>query len=316
MKVYFFNWTADYERISIDYLRSKSSVDDIKIKKDLWRWHKRLRHVGFPSDLLIRRYIKKKLKDINDDDLIIFKDDRLHTPMIQSFLKELPGKKILLLRNPVSSNYVSNVRVHFQSIYTFEKDKSEQFGIKYTPQFLPIGYSDLNRFNSLTLNNKNKICFFLGRDKSRVSILTMLSEKLKKVGCNIDFSIVKDKTSIINSDFYIEEEIPYYHSLLKMILSDVIVEINQDGQTGYTLRTMEALCFNKKLISNNLNLLNEPFYSSERIFIIGFRKWEELEVFLASKISPLDEDTLYKHSPDFMFNTLLIDSDNADNLLI
>ncbi|EJZ1385112.1 lipopolysaccharide biosynthesis protein, partial [Escherichia coli] len=76
---------------------------------------------------------------------------------------------------------------------------------------------------------------------------------------------------------------------------------------GWTLRILEALFFNKKLITNNINVLGSEIYSESRFFIIGYDDWDKLEYFINSSVKPMDYDSLYKFSPDKMMSTIVYD---------
>ena len=51
-----------------------------------------------------------------------------------------------------------------------------------------------------------------------------------------------------------------------------MLEIVTKGQTGITLRTVEAICFNKKLLTNNSMIKNMPFYDSRYMKLISEMK--------------------------------------------
>ena len=61
-----------------------------------------------------------------------------------------------------------------------------------------------------------------------------------------------------------------------------MLEILKEGQTGATLRLMEALFFKKKIITTNKSVKDEPFYSPQNVFIVGERSISELETFIKS----------------------------------
>ena len=67
-----------------------------------------------------------------------------------------------------------------------------------------------------------------------------------------------------------------------------ILEVNQKGQVGCTLRALEALFFRKKLITTNLNIQKEDFYNPENIFIYGKDDIRNLHKFVEK---PYDEQS-------------------------
>ncbi|MDE5609695.1 MAG: hypothetical protein K2I66_04855, partial [Bacteroidales bacterium] len=57
--------------------------------------------------------------------------------------------------------------------------------------------------------------------------------------------------------------------LPRLSKAGIVVDINQKGQTGLTRRPIEALLWNKKLVTNNPDIVNYDFYRPENIFIYG-----------------------------------------------
>ena len=50
-----------------------------------------------------------------------------------------------------------------------------------------------------------------------------------------------------------------------ILRSNCIVEVMDGAQEGVTLRTMEAICYNKKLLTNNQSIKDTPYYKSGNI---------------------------------------------------
>ncbi|MGX8940169.1 hypothetical protein ACWWJF_05820 [Symbiopectobacterium sp. Eva_TO] len=80
--------------------------------------------------------------------------------------------------------------------------------------------------------------------------------------------------------FYKNQSLDYKENIQKVIESDVVIEINHPGQDGLTLRTIEALAFNKKIITNNIKIMQYDFYTDDRFFILGYNDIDSLQSFL------------------------------------
>jgi hypothetical protein len=50
-----------------------------------------------------------------------------------------------------------------------------------------------------------------------------------------------------------------------------VLDLPNNTQTGYTMRTFEALGAHRKLVTANRNVINEDFYTAESVFVIGER---------------------------------------------
>lgn len=87
--------------------------------------------------------------------------------------------------------------------------------------------------------------------------------------------------------------LPYIDFIRDYSVSEIYIDLLRvQEDEGYSFRIPEALWLNRKIISNRLNLLNEPFYSPDRIFLIGFDPIERLQTFLEQDIDPLPPSLL------------------------
>ena len=71
------------------------------------------------------------------------------------------------------------------------------------------------------------------------------------------------------------KRIPYSEVVEKNKASNCILEIISSGQSGASLRYYEAVCYNKKLLTNNKNVVNLPFYNPDYIHV--FEKPEDID---------------------------------------
>lgn len=87
--------------------------------------------------------------------------------------------------------------------------------------------------------------------------------------------------------------IPYPEFAKFYARSEIYVDLYRVcADEGFSFRIPEALFLNRKIISNRVNLQNEPFYSPERVFLIGIDPIERLQSFLENDIEPLSEEIL------------------------
>ena len=94
---------------------------------------------------------------------------------------------------------------------------------------------------------------------------------------------------------YIDKFMSYDENLEYLKKSKCLLEIMQEGGTGYTLRTCEAVAYNKRIISNNAYLKNAEFYDENNMAIfdnvedinIDFIKREKIEYKDRNYFSPI-----------------------------
>ena len=82
----------------------------------------------------------------------------------------------------------------------------------------------------------------------------------------------------------------------------------QIGQSGVTLRSIEAILFNKKLITTNKSIKKYDFYNPNQIFILENENYSDIIKFLHTKFTPAPLDILYQYSSDAMLTTIKNDS--------
>ena len=89
--------------------------------------------------------------------------------------------------------------------------------------------------------------------------------------------------------------ISYEEVLDKSSKCSVIVDIVKEGQSGLTLRVLEALFFGKKLITNNKNICTCDFYRSDNVFIVGVDNWDDFKMFLGSELLQIPNNVKNKY---------------------
>lgn len=304
MNIYFINWQADYEMKMIKYLKENFSVFDIYVPHRYLWVNKKIKKTGISTEWLARLFIKKHLYELNDNDVVIFNDSLLNKGINQEIINSLRCKKVLLLRNSVDEAFIKKYYDFFDLIYNFESNKLFDSKVRFLDQFFPIGFKDAQGLFEKSIYHENPVCFFLGQDKGRIKSISLLAERLAKYNCNVNFNVIKDRNSSAESDFYTEKMLSYEDNIKHSLAADILIDITKDNQSGWTLRILEALFFNKKIITNNLSVMNADIYSKERFFILEHDRWDDFNLFVQAVNEPIKEDVLYKYSPDFMIEKI------------
>ena len=78
-----------------------------------------------------------------------------------------------------------------------------------------------------------------------------------------------------------------------------ILDITKTKQIGLTLRTYEAIYYNKKLITFNKTIKKYDFYNSNNILIISDNiQINKIMAFLSAPLIPYNEELLERYSFD------------------
>ncbi len=194
------------------------------------------------------------------------------------------AKVIAWYWNKVNSNMLpDNIKGECDK-WSFDFLNCKKYGLRFNHQYY---------FKSFIINNNNKELwdiYFIGHDHNRAEEIIKIYDYCCKEGIHTKFQIVSpEKKSIVPNEIVAECDIKYDEIRKDIASSKAILEILQNGQSGPTLRTMEAIFFQKRLITNNQYIINEKFYSEDNIFVLGKRPIYELKDFLMKDFAGYDE---------------------------
>lgn len=185
--------------------------------------------------------------------------------------------------NPVKKSIVpgllNNTRYETWSYAPIDCDEN---GLKYNSQFY---------FSAIDLPEEKVVydVYFLGRDKGRLSELLELKEKLELLKLNVKFHIAPNQRRYLRKNDAYQKLIPYNMALGEMAKSKSILDILSNPRDGLSLRTMESLFHERKLITNSQTIIDYDFYNAQNIFILGKDKLEDLPSFINTPYKKVDK---------------------------
>lgn len=140
--------------------------------------------------------------------------------------------------------------------------------------------------------------FFAGKAKDRLNSILQALRILNEAGLNCNFYVTdvpKYEQTKIEGLVYGEKLMPYKEMLFRSIRAKCILEINQEGAVGYTSRFIEAVLYNKKLITNNQFIKESPFYNES--FIQCISNIDDLDASFVRKNTKVDFNYNGEFSP-------------------
>src|SRR5574344_215102 len=158
-------------------------------------------------------------------------------------------------------------------IATFDLKDSQTYNFIFTPQFY--------RFPPKSAPKKIEYDFFFcGRADERTERILAMKEKLEKEGFRSKFILVHNDSEAIHYSEYIE----YVEK------SRCVIDIYRDQQVGFTRRPLEALFFDKKLLTCNQSIKGYDFFRKENIFVIGDDNLDNIKEFMDTPNVIVDEE--------------------------
>ncbi len=193
----------------------------------------------------------------NDIQFIVF-DSCKPYHRLQKKLKKAKIKPIIYFWNPVGpKDKIEQLKKYFK-VYSYSIQDAQKYGLNYNPQF----------FVDVPINEKNNIIYdtiFIGKNKKRLKEL----EKIYNLFNNPYFYVVKDGNEISNILNLQDKQMPYEEYIKLLSRSKSILEILYTENADYSLRTMESIFLQKKLITNNNLVVHAPFYNKNNIYLLN-----------------------------------------------
>jgi hypothetical protein len=256
--------------------------------------------VRVSSDNVKYFFDKTKLQEILAYDTIIVFDNIGFLYILNSLLKSKTNQRIILfLWNPICywETMKGKAFVHKLpevEIWTYDLQDSKKFGWHYAGQFY-------YRFPILKQDIKYDL-YFVGINKGRFKILKSIEKTIgKSVKCH--FRYVSKFKNIFNKKY--SSYISYSQVLNEACASKCILEIVQKNQYSLTLRVMESIFLQKKLITNNSDIKKYNFYDENNIMILEESNIKDIEKFLAKPFIPYSTKVVECYSFDSWLERIL-----------
>lgn len=215
----------------------------------------------------------RSLKNSNLDTLIVF--DSISKYFLKWLQKHNGDKRIILWYwNPAYLTIDPNDVPEGIEKWSYSMTDCKKYGMNYNTQFCFPKYGE----KLLNLPTEYDV-FFLGRDKGRAEFILDCEKKLKNAGIKTEFLIIEKG-----------EYLQYDEVLQRTAKAKCILDICVRDDVGMSLRALEALFLNKKVITNNKMYVYEKFYRPENVFILGVDDETKLADFIDSPMALIEYD--------------------------
>lgn len=216
------------------------------------------------------------------------------------------ARLIVYLLNPIyfSDDY-KKISKRWE-IWSFSEEDAAKYRLKYGETLydpnIPQNYNDIDI---------NKDIFFIGTEKGRGAIIRDVEKRLSSYGLYVDIRIADNKKYLYNHKYC--KYLDYSENCKEVASTRMLLEIVQEGQSGLTLRTMEALYFGKKLITNNKYIKRSILYRPTNYFVVGDDRWEDFEKFVSGTYQPIPDGVKREFSFERWIERLLNNTEFGRN---
>lgn len=242
---------------------------------------------------LKRRAIQKLQRKVvtgNYDSLFIIRGENIGCEFLQQVKVDTPDTKIIMYQwDSVRNHDYSQLLPYVDYVSTFDPKDAETLGIDYLPLFYTDQKADLGE-------KVYDFCFIGSYHGDRLDLLQQLDSIFKKHGFSFYCYLYVPFLVWFRDRFIRRKSLPLcwfkfskisHAKVLDLFKgAKVVVDIHSGTQTGFTMRSMEALSCGANLLTTN-ELMSDL---SERIYVLSRRGEESVVVASLVKCNSLGLD--------------------------
>lgn len=233
--------------------------------------------------------------DFSDYDRIIVFDSFINIEYLEWLRDSIrcETKLVFYYWNKISSRKIDprKVKEIGYEVWSFDEGDCALYDLKYNPQFYAYSwYKGINVAPTVDVS-------FVGRDKGeRQAEIDSLVEELNFQGISTQMYITARKWYKRFSSKRYQKYLTFDKVIAKELEGRAILDYGVPYQTGYTLRLYDGLCNGRKVITNNKNVVEQPFYSKSNIFVLGMDDISIIKDFISGEFDDESSQILSEYS--------------------
>lgn len=230
-------------------------------------------------------------KELGAYKTVIIHASKLKAPIIQYIHSRYPDIRVILWYwNPVATSLNPDTipDSHCEK-WSFDATDCKKYNMRYNTQFF---FKDIKIDSDEILQD----VFFAGKDKGRFDKLVGYEDAFKSHDVSTLFMIMANSSKMKHLTDKYSPYISYNQILSHISKSKAILDVIDNRQSGLTLRPMESIFFEKKLITNHTAIEDYDFYNPNNIFILGKDNLDRLKEFIDSPYEKLADGIVANYS--------------------
>lgn len=307
----------DYENIIKENLEKYGAIIDFYLEQPNYLlnglYGKIINKLKYRKNI-IKKHHKKILKEtkLKKYDLVfVLKGENLTTDFIKA-LKLQQEKAIFIMYQWDSLNRVSNALdmiPYFDKVFSFDRLDCQKYE---KLEFRPLFFRKSKEVE--IINPKYDLVFIGWLHADRMDLIKNIEKNCKTKNIKTFFYLYTGIKTYINFLLKKQSQNLYIKPLNYSNVQDlhfntkVILDLPHPFQNGLTMRTIEAIGANKKLITTNQDIKNYDFYDENNICIIYKENIEIKNSFFKKPYKKISDEIKDKYSLDKWINDIFRDS--------
>ncbi len=280
----------------------------------------------------IKNYYEEITLKINEkkyDYIFICQAEATPKSFLKVVRKKNPNARMVLMLWDSVANKVNTLEKLelFDEVFSFDKKDCDQFGLTFRPLFFDEEYE------KLAIEKPGLVydLFFVGTVHSdRYPILKKVKQQFEKNNLNVFYFLyIPSKMMYFQKKLFTGEltgshisefsytGMPSHQLTEKLKQSKAVVDIQHPKQTGLTMRTIEMLGANKKMITTNKDIQKYDFFHPNNICVVDRENVVVPIEFMTSAFVPVEEKVKQRYSINyFVFDVLGLTGEKEHNFYV
>lgn len=179
----------------------------------------------------------------------------------------------------------------YYRIWTYDEYDSKTYGLKL---------SKVSSYFNNYIKPKEKTEYdvlYVGADKGRGEYLLQLETKMREMGLRTKFVITAVRRTDKKKAYY-QKRLDYLEIIDLIVKSKAILNVALENQKGITVRDMESLFFDVKLLTTNSYIKQTDIYHPNNVFLIDGLNLDGLKEFIELPHVPISDEIKHGHTYD------------------
>lgn len=257
-----------------------------------------------------QNFIIESLQKIGKQDQILVINPESIEDKVHQEIRKYADRNIAYLYDSMSRNPAEHILHYFDTVFSFDHDDVKNFGFEKI-----TNYNYLKHLPSENQNPDLDLFYITSYDRNRLATLHILVDRIQHLKLRFKVIIAgkkswKNQFKQIFDKRYIRifrfrrNNIPQQSLPALYKNTKVILDLMRANQTGLSFRVFEAMALEKKIITDNKNIMNYDFFDAENILILNNDFSNIEKSFFEKPYKKISDEIYYKYTLDNWVNTV------------
>ncbi|MBP5517667.1 MAG: hypothetical protein J6X91_03290 [Bacteroidales bacterium] len=289
---------SQYDNVVIYHKKRVSKNRLVNLLFNIHNSGKIQKYVELPFKGIWDRLLFNKLLKTFSPDYIVFTVSWYSDHLLKYFRNNCANSKIIFrftdkIANGLGKNYIPKIKSigeEYDGVLVYSQEDAERFGFTYHS----VGYSVVDKDRLMPTKCYDVV--FVGAEKGRIDKIREAYQKFTSAGLSCFFYVTRVKGDDRKDDgiIYADHGMSFMEYLSYVYSAKCLFELVQYGSTGRTFRMMEAIMYNKLLITNCPEISESGYYDPRYVQL--FEDVSEIE---ARFVTDAPEVVDYHYRGDF-----------------